>query len=144
MVIGAVYELEGVWMSNHGPSGVGAVWSVPVAPVQLSVMLVLLTLAADNDPAQTTVTVKEQLAVWPPLVVAEQVTIVVPIGNTLPDGGTQSTETFPQVCRAVTLKNTRAPAGLVQLFVMFGGHVMTSGDGSMTLNGVWQQALLPD
>ena len=39
-----------------------------------------------------TVTVKLQLVTWPQLLEAEQVTVVVPIGNVLPLGGVQNSE----------------------------------------------------
>jgi hypothetical protein len=86
-----------------------------------------------------TVTVKLQVAVWPHRSVAVLVTVVVPIGNTLPLGGVDTTEGTPgpsavsQPPVAELLKNTVAPLGLVAGVVMLDGHVSTIGGATTVM-----------
>ena len=73
----------------------------------------------------TTVTVKEQLAVFPEPSVAVAVTVVVPFGKVEPDGGFATTVTPGQLSAAVTVKLTNAehcPAAAGTL--IFAGQVM--------------------
>ena len=56
----------------------------------------------------TTVTVKEQVDVRPPVSVAVDVTVVVPFGKVAPEGGLLTTCTPGQLSLDVTLKLTTA------------------------------------
>src|SRR5437763_472906 len=76
-------------------------------------------------PSGFTVTWNVQVAELPQLSLAVQVTIVVPIGNVLPEGGLQTTvgvASHPP--EAAGLYVTTAPAGPVALTVMSAGQVM--------------------
>ena len=76
----------------------------------------------------TTVTVKEQLAVFPDASVAVAVTVVVPFGKLEPDGGFATTVTPGQLSVAVTLKVASAEhCPRAQGTVMFAGHEILGG-----------------
>ena len=55
----------------------------------------------DGGCVSFTVTVNEQLVVFPLGSVAEQLTVVVPFGNAEPEGGLQTTTRFGQLSVAV-------------------------------------------
>jgi hypothetical protein len=81
-----------------------------------------------------TVTVKVQVAVLPEASVAVEVTVVVPVGNRLPEAGTLVTTTPGQLSVAVALKFTIAPhMPVVLLTVIFAGQVITGGCASITV-----------
>ena len=72
-----------------------------------------------------TVTVKEQVDVFPDASVAIDVTVVVPLGNVDPEAGLDTTVADPQRSVAVTLKLTTAEHWPVVLErVMLAGQVM--------------------
>jgi len=76
----------------------------------------------------TTVTVKEQVAVFPDASVAVAVTVVVPFGKVEPEGGFAVTVTPAQLSVAVTAKLTGAehcPA--TQGTLIFAGQVIVGG-----------------
>jgi hypothetical protein len=85
-----------------------------------------------------TVTVKLQLAVFPPKSVTVQVTVLVPSGNEPPDGGLHTGAPTPQLPPTVGAGYvTTAPVPNGQLAgavaVMFAGQVI---DGGIRVNGV--------
>ena len=55
-----------------------------------------------------TVTVNEQLSLFPAASVATDLTVVVPLGNVEPDAGVETTVTPGQLSLAVTVKFTTA------------------------------------
>jgi len=57
----------------------------------------------------------------------------VPIGNTLPDAGTEVRLATEQLSDAVTENGTATPCGLVALTTMGAGHVMTGFSVSWTV-----------
>ena len=71
-----------------------------------------------------TVTVNEPFAVRPPLSVTVQLTVVVPIGNVEPDGGTHTAAIEPS-CGSLpfAVNVTTAPSALVANLVMLAGGV---------------------
>src|SRR5215510_5027072 len=71
-----------------------------------------------------TMTRNEQEALWPQMLVAVQVTTLVPSGKTVPEGGVQ--RTGPTCPMAFTLKMAAAFVPQVRI-VWFGGHVITTG-----------------
>jgi len=81
-----------------------------------------------------TVTVNWQLAVWPDVSVAVQVTVVVPFGNVDPDGGLQLEVTPGQLSLAVgenvtTAEHTFGSVGLI----MFDGQLIVGFSVSLTV-----------
>jgi hypothetical protein len=82
-----------------------------------------------------TVTANEHVAVAPTASLAVQVTVVVPIGNAEPDGGTQFTATQAEfgleaeVVKVTTAELCDCPA----VTAMFDGHAIVGGgaDGSL-------------
>ena len=81
-----------------------------------------------------TVTVNEQLEVFPDVSVATLVTVVTPFGNELPDGGFDTTVTPGQLSEAVTVNVTTAEQTLGSVtFVMFAGHVTVGACVSFTV-----------
>jgi hypothetical protein len=81
-----------------------------------------------------TVTVKLHDAVFPEVSVAVAVTVVVPFGNAVPDGGFDTTVTPGQLSVAVTVNvvTDEHTFGSVA-FTMFAGHVTTGGCVSFTV-----------
>src|SRR4051812_5421078 len=78
-------------------------------------------------------TLNEHVSMLPLESVALQVTVFVPLGNTLSEGGVQTTEAPPQLSVALGAKLTRAshrPCSV--LTTMFVGHVMTGFSRSTT------------
>jgi hypothetical protein len=90
-----------------------------------------------------TITGNEQAALLPLPSVALQVTVVVPMGNRLPDGGAQVTVGVSQLSVAVAVKVTTAPDALVAATVMFAGQMMLGGVVSTTVTVVVHIAELP-
>ena len=81
-----------------------------------------------------TVTVNEQLAVFPDVSVAVAVTVVVPFGNVDPDGGAATTVTPGQLSVAVTANVTTAEHRFGSFaLVIFAGQVITGGCVSFTV-----------
>src|SRR5437773_3748116 len=77
----------------------------------------------------TTVTVKEQLAVWAAASLAVQVTVVVATGKNDPGAGVQEVVTGGVPPVTVGLKRTSAPHWSRSLScVMLGGQTICSGD----------------
>ena len=75
-----------------------------------------------------TVTVKEQVDVFPDASVATDVTVVVPLGKVEPEAGVETTVADPHRSVAVTLKLTTAEHCPVVLdTVMLAGQVMLGG-----------------
>jgi len=72
--------------------------------------------------------------------VAVQVTVVVPIGNTEPDGGLHAVATPGQLSLAVGVKNAFAPVGQVGSLTMLAGQVIV---GAMLSTTVTVAAQLP-
>ena len=89
-----------------------------------------------------TVTVNEQAAVLPDASVAVAVTVVVPIGNTEPDGRLVTTVTPGQLSVAVTAKFTIAVHEADAGTLMFCGQLITGGVLSATVNVVVHWPLL--
>src|SRR5436190_16620824 len=84
----------------------------------------------------TTMTRKVQLAPLPQSSSARQVTVFVPTGKVLPDGGTQVMVGVVSILSvAVAAKVTTAPAALVACTVMFVGHVIAGGVVSPPTSG---------
>src|SRR3954453_5826526 len=78
--------------------------------------------------ARSTVILRGQLALFPAPSVAVQVTVVVPRGNSEPDGGRHDTIGVPQLSDAVwEEKLTAAPAAEVPGTVMLGGQAGITG-----------------
>src|SRR5262249_35558169 len=78
--------------------------------------------------APLTCTVNDSEALFPDASVAVHVTVVVPIANALPLGGTQATAGFGSKSSvAVALNVTTAPAGLVASAVIGPGTARTGG-----------------
>jgi len=109
--------------------------NVATAPAALVASLVMfagqLTVGAV---VSSTLTVKEFTPVlpWPSL--AEQVTVVVPIANVVPEAGLQLTETVPaQTSLALAVKLTVAPAAPVASAVIGKGTVTTGAAVSWTV-----------
>ena len=72
---------------------------------------------------QFTITGNEHVAVPPPLLVAVQLTWVVPTLNRLPDGGTHCTAaSAPHGVRPVTVNDTAIPSGFVHGTTTLCGH----------------------
>jgi hypothetical protein len=72
----------------------------------------------------TTVTVNDPLALFPCVSVAVHPTVVVPIGNVLPDAGEQTTGRVPSTRSDADAVNvTTAPDGVVAVAVMLAGTV---------------------
>src|SRR5882762_10417485 len=87
--------------------------------------------AAKRTMKGRTSTSKVAVAVLPALSLALQLTVVVPIGNRLPDAGVQVTGTSPStVSVAEAVKVTTAPAGLVASTVIAPGTVRVGGSVS--------------
>jgi hypothetical protein len=77
--------------------------------------------------SSVTVTMNEQLAVFPLLSRAVQFTVVLPTGKLLPDGGVQVIVTFvPHRVVAVTGKSTFAPVVLHVQVRMSGGQTIST------------------
>ena len=81
-----------------------------------------------------TVTVKLHDAMLPEVSVAVAVTVVVPFGNAVPDGGFDTTITPGQLSVAVTVNAVTAEHTFGSVaFTMFAGHVITGGCVSFTV-----------
>jgi hypothetical protein len=81
-----------------------------------------LLIETDGRVVSLTVTVKLPVAVLPDESVAEQLTVVVPIGNVEPEAGVHVTSTEPSTLSvAVALYVTTAPDELVASTVMLDG-----------------------
>src|SRR6266581_2237591 len=75
-----------------------------------------------------TVAWKEPVAVLPWVSVAEQLTVVVPIGKVEPDAGLHvGVRVFPKESDAVTVKVTVAPDGRAASLVMLTGRLRVGG-----------------
>ena len=85
--------------------------------------------------ALKTVTVKVQVAVLPEASVAVQVTVVVPAGKQLPEGGLQTTTTPGQLSLAVVVKltTTQGSVTLTVTAVTLAGQVIEGGCVSFTV-----------
>src|SRR5712692_6008455 len=82
----------------------------------------------------TMVTVKEALAVLPEASMAEPLTVVVPIGKALPEGGLVLVVTPGQLSLAVNANVTSAEGWPRSVFtVMFAGAVILGGSVSFTV-----------
>src|SRR5215210_3488790 len=68
--------------------------------------------------APTTLTEKDFDALLPAASLAEQLTVVLPTGNTLPEAGSQRSEVTPTLSVTAGSKVTTAPLGLVALTVI--------------------------
>src|SRR5262245_11043910 len=80
----------------------------------------------------STVTANDRLAPLPLVSAAEQSTVVVPIGNVLPDAGSHVTGRGPSIrSTAVAVNVTTAPGGVVAVVVMSAGSVSTGGVASV-------------
>jgi hypothetical protein len=88
----------------------------------------------------TVITVNEQVAVLPLASVAVQVTVVVPNGNVLPDGGLQATVTPGQLSVAVAVNVTADPHSAP---VIGAGQVMVGGSVSLTVTVKVHMPTLP-
>ena len=78
-----------------------------------------------------------QVAVCPQASLAVQVTVVVPTGKVLPEGGLQTTVTGGQPPLVVGAKFTIAPAGPLAVMTLFDGQVIASaGEGVATMRMV--------
>ena len=87
-----------------------------------------------GKPLSTTVTVKLPLAVFLRESVAEQLTVVVPMGNVEPEAGKQVTATAPSTLSfAETAKVAGAPEALTALTVMLAGNVSVGAVVSTTI-----------
>src|SRR5215218_8047106 len=83
--------------------------------------------------APSTVTLKLHWDLFPDWSFARQVTVTMPKGKTLPDGGEQTTFTaVEQRSVAVTTNETAAPALLKKSRTASGGHEMMGGVVSTT------------
>jgi hypothetical protein len=93
-----------------------------------------------------TVTSKLQVEVLPSASVATDVTVVVPIANTLPDAGVLTTVTPGQLSVAPTVNVTAAPHNPASLLtVTFDGHVITGNSVSFTVTSkLHSTVVLPD
>src|SRR4029453_18905552 len=94
-----------------------------------------------------TVTVKLQVAVFPDVSVAVQVTVVGPTGKHEPDAGVQAAVTPGQLSLAVgAAKVTTTQGSLIVavLALLFGGQVITGGCVSFTVTVNEQLAVLPE
>src|SRR5919201_43276 len=93
-----------------------------------------------------TVTLKLPVALFPCLSVAEQVTVVVPTGNLLPESGLQSTGTDPSRLSVAVAENvTTLPLGSVVVVLMSPGRDSTGGvlSTSVTVTVKLPVALFP-
>src|SRR5947209_4691843 len=84
-----------------------------------------------RDP--TTVTLNPQELLLPDELLAVQLTLVIPIGNTLPDGVVQINVVGVQLVETVGVNVTDAPAWLVNSIAMSGGQMRPGGVGSITV-----------
>ena len=90
-----------------------------------------------------TVTSKEHLAVWPPVLVAEQFTVVVPGGNSEPGCGSQTTGTDPhapaaaisRLVRMLAIVNGIVLSSLAALLIRYGWKGLRTA--SMPPKGAW-------
>ena len=97
-------------------------------PCAQRVPVIVYSVRCTNDGSTTTGNV--QVAWLPDVSVAVQVTIVVPRGKKLPEGGTQTMEGLGSWSSiAVTEKNTISPGGLrlASILVTMGGQYRTGG-----------------
>ena len=91
-----------------------------------------------------TVTKKVQVSVLPLLSVAMQVTMVVPTGKKLPDGGVQTTVSPVQLSVTEAAYTTTAPQLPVSLScVMSAGQLATGGSVSSTVTSKVQVVVVP-
>jgi hypothetical protein len=107
-------------------------------PVNVLINNLLPGLPSSSRQTLNAVTVNEQVAVLPDASVAVQVTVVVPTGNGVPDGGTQATVTPGQLSVATGGGNVAtAVVAIGQLAgataVTLGGQVMVGGCVSTTV-----------
>ena len=92
------------------------------------------SLTLTHGAAVVTVTLKLPVARLPCVSVAEQLTMVVPTANVLPDAGEQRTFTLPSTRSAAdVVKSTIAPDGPVASRVIAAGSVNTGGVVSRTV-----------
>ena len=92
----------------------------------------------------TTVTVKLHVAVLPDVSVAVTITVVVPFGKFVPDGGAAATVTPGQLSYAFTLKVTTAEhSPVVAGTVIFAGHITVGFCVSLIVTVNEQLAELP-
>ena len=115
----------GKQVTGTGPStkSLAEAVKLTVAPEMLVAGTVILAGNVNTGPAlSTTVTVKLPLPVFRCLSVAEQLTVVCPIGNNDPEAGKQVTATDPSTRSfAEVEKLTVAPAALVAATVILAG-----------------------
>ena len=91
-----------------------------------------------------TVTVKESPSEFPESSVATHVTVVVPRGNVLPDGGAHATLTLVSTRSVADAENeTAAPPGPVAGVVMLAGTVIDGGAVSCTVTPKDAEPVLP-
>src|ERR1051325_5413639 len=86
---------------------------------------------APNGPR--TVTTRLHELELPAASIAVESTVVVPIPNRLPGGGTEVIVTPEHVSAAEILNKTGAPASFPNSVVMFEGHVIVGGVASITV-----------
>src|SRR5262249_31081244 len=104
-----------------------SVWSPAVPPVKSPHVVAV---GVSLPPHCWPVTVNEQLPEFPQPSTAVQVTVVVPVWNTVPDGGTHVTGTLPAQLSVAVAVNV---VGTLQAEVMFPGQRTTGPVLSWTL-----------
>ena len=147
VAIGNVLPDVGEQVTGREPSTISAaeaenVATAPEGPVASSVMFD--GRVSVGGVVSCTVTVKLPLAVLPLESDAEQLTVVVAIGNVLPDEGAQVTVTVPSTISAAEAENVAtAPEGPVASNVMFDGRVNVGAVVSCTVTVKLPFAVLP-
>jgi hypothetical protein len=135
--IGNAEPDAGVHVTGRGPSmaSVAVAVNVATAPAPLVASTTRFAGSVSAGPAASvTVTVNKPDAELPCRSLAEHATVVVPIGNVLPEAGVQVTGTAPSIASiAVAVNVTTAPAVLVAAAVMFAGSVSTGPAVSCTV-----------
>ena len=146
--IGKVLPLGGLQLTNGGglQPPVAELVKKTGAPFELVVVTVIFDEQFNTRGGRVTITEKEQLVLCPQLSLAEQVTMVVPMGKVLPLGGLQLTNgggLHPPVAELV--KKTVAPLALVADTVIFDEQFRTSGGycGGLTVMVNEQLVLCP-
>jgi len=131
VVIGNVLPEDGAQITEREPSTMSVaevenVATAPDGPVASSV--IFAGRVSVGGIVSCTVTVKLPLAVFPFESVAEQLTVVVVIGNVLSEDGTQVTATAPSTMSDADAENVAAaPVGPVASNVIFAGRVSVGG-----------------
>jgi hypothetical protein len=94
---------------------------------------------------EITVTVKAQLFVLPPMSVAVQPTVVVPIGNAEPDAGAHVTVGVPQLSATdgATKLTFTAVWPTAAFVTMFAGHAIVGGVESKIVTVAEHELLAP-